>query len=81
MEYLEIYPNRNPSFKLEYKQGPRTGKELSAYADADWATDVETRKSISGQGTLFNSCAHHVEVQEADFDCSLFSRGGVHGCV
>jgi hypothetical protein len=50
MEYLENYP----SFKLEYKQGPRTGKELSAYADADWATDVETRKSISGQVTLFN---------------------------
>ena len=31
MEYLENYP----SFKLEYKQGPRTGKELSADAGAD----------------------------------------------
>ncbi len=51
MEYLENYL----SFKLEYRQGPRTGKELSTYADADWATDVETQKSISGQVTLFNS--------------------------
>ncbi len=26
-----------------YKRGPRTGKELVAYVDADWGTEVETR--------------------------------------
>ena len=31
-----------------------TGKELVTWADADWGTDTETRKSVSGQVTLFN---------------------------
>ena len=50
MEYLDNYP----SFKLVYRQGPPTGHELDAFADSDWGTDVETRKSISGQITRFN---------------------------
>jgi hypothetical protein len=50
MEYLDHYP----SFKLVYRRGLRTGKELDAFADSDWGTDVETRKSISGQITRFN---------------------------
>ena len=50
MGYLECYP----SLQLVYRRGPRTGKELVAYADSDWATAVETRKSTSGQVTLYN---------------------------
>ena len=50
MEYLDNYP----SFKLVYRQGSTTGKELDAFADSDWGTDAETRKSISGQITRFN---------------------------
>ncbi len=37
MEYLAGYP----SFKLVYRRGQRTGKELSRYADLDWGTAVE----------------------------------------
>jgi hypothetical protein len=51
MEYLENYP----SFKLVYRRGLRTGKELDAYADSDWGTDVVTRKSISGQIARYNN--------------------------
>ena len=50
MEYLDHYP----SFKLVYRRGLRTGQELDAFADSDWGTDVETRKSISGQITRYN---------------------------
>jgi hypothetical protein len=50
MEYLNHYP----SFKLVYRRGLRTGQELDALADSDWGTDVETRKSISGQITRYN---------------------------
>ena len=50
MEYLDHYP----SFKLVYRRGLRTGKELDVFADSDWGTDVETRKSISGQITRYN---------------------------
>ena len=43
MEFLDNYP----SFKLVYRQGSTTSKELDAFADSDWGTDAETRKSIT----------------------------------
>ena len=73
MEYLDHYP----SFKLVYRRGLRTGQELDAFADSDWGTDVETRKSISGQiGTtrrlyLVQQDAYLVEVQEATVSSTL----------
>ena len=50
MEYLESYP----SFKLVYRRGLRTGTELSGYADSDWGTAVETRRSTTGYISLYN---------------------------
>jgi len=49
MENLERYP----SLRLEYRNGARAGKELSAYVDSDWGKEVETCKSISGQVAFF----------------------------
>ena len=48
MEYIDCYP----TFKLVYRRGMSTGKELATWADADWGTDPETRKYVSGQVTL-----------------------------
>jgi len=50
MEYLAGYP----SFKLVYRRGPRTGQELSGYADSDWGTAVETRRCTSGYVSLYH---------------------------
>jgi transposase InsO family protein len=55
--YLAGTPNRGLCFQP-------TSLTLSAYSDSDWATDVTTRKSVSGSVILLGGCPIYFKSQQ-----------------